>query len=66
LTALCHEEDSQMEHSQYRRFPSRAHEGVNAEVIPAEGRDHIGCLANQVKLTHALTQDLDDTVKEIQ
>jgi hypothetical protein len=35
-------------------------------VIPAEGHDHIGCLADQVKLTHALNQDRDEVVKEIQ
>jgi hypothetical protein len=35
-------------------------------LIPAEGRDHIGCLADQVKLTHASVRDLDEVVKEIQ
>jgi hypothetical protein len=66
LAALHHKEDDQMEHSQYRHFPSRAREGVDDVVFPTEGRDHIGCLANQVKLTHALARDLDEAVKEIQ
>jgi hypothetical protein len=65
LAVLCHEEDYQMEHSQYRHFPSRAQDGANAVVIPTEGRDHIGCLANQVKLTRALDRDLDEATKEI-
>jgi hypothetical protein len=54
LAILHHEEDDQMLHSQYRHFPTRAHEGVDVVVIPTEGRDHIGCLADRVKLTHAL------------
>jgi hypothetical protein len=29
-------------------------------VMPAGDRDHIGCFVDQVKLTHALVQDLDD------
>jgi hypothetical protein len=33
-------------------------------VIPAEGHDRIGCLPDQVKLTHALVRDLDEAVKE--
>jgi hypothetical protein len=43
-----------MEHAQYRHFPSRAQEGAEAVVMPARDRDHIGCFADQVKLTHAL------------
>jgi hypothetical protein len=35
-------------------------------VIPAEGRDRIGCLANQVKPTRSLVQDLNEDIKEIQ
>jgi septal ring factor EnvC (AmiA/AmiB activator) len=31
--------------------------------MPAGYRDHIGCFANQVKLTHVLVQDLDEAVK---
>jgi hypothetical protein len=65
LAVLCHEEDYQMEHSQYRHFLSWAQDGANAVVIPTEGRDHIGCLADQVKLTHALDRDLDEATKEI-
>jgi peptidoglycan hydrolase CwlO-like protein len=34
-------------------------------VMPARDRDHIGCFANQVKLTHALVQDLDEAIKEV-
>jgi hypothetical protein len=33
--------------------------------MPAGYRDHIGCFANQVKLTHVLVQDLDEAVKEV-
>jgi hypothetical protein len=65
LAILCHEEDYQMEHSQYRHFSSRAREGANAVVLPAKGHDHIGCIADQVKLTHALDRDLDEATKEI-
>jgi DNA repair exonuclease SbcCD ATPase subunit len=28
-------------------------------------RDHIGCLADQVKLTRSLVQDLDEAIKEV-
>jgi predicted nuclease with TOPRIM domain len=34
-------------------------------VMPAGDRDHIGCFANQVKLTRALVRDLDEAVKEV-
>jgi hypothetical protein len=52
-----------MEHLQYHHFPSRAQEGAEAVVLPAEGRDRIGCFADQVKLTHALVRDLDNAMK---
>jgi hypothetical protein len=32
--------------------------------MPARDRDHIGCFADQVKLTRALFRDLDEVVKE--
>jgi hypothetical protein len=35
-------------------------------VILAEGRDQLGCLAIQVKITRALLRDLDEAMKEIQ
>jgi hypothetical protein len=54
-----------MEQSQYRHFPSHAREGAEAVVMPAGDRDHIGCFADQVKLTCALVRDLDEAVKEI-
>jgi hypothetical protein len=54
-----------MEQSQYRHFPSHAREGVEAVVMPAGGRDHIGCFTDQVKLTRALVRDLDEAVKEV-
>jgi predicted nuclease with TOPRIM domain len=54
-----------MEHSQYRHFPSCAREGVEAVVMPAGDRDHIGCFTDQVKLTRALVRDLDNVVKEV-
>jgi hypothetical protein len=54
-----------MHHSQYHHFPSRAREGAEALVLPAEGRDRIGCFADQVKLTRALVQDFDEAIKEV-
>jgi hypothetical protein len=33
--------------------------------MPAEGHDHMGCFTNQVKLTRALVQNLDEAVKEV-
>jgi hypothetical protein len=54
-----------MEQSQYRHFLSRAREGAEVVVIPAGDHDHIGCFTDQVKLTHALVQDLDEAIKEV-
>jgi hypothetical protein len=54
-----------MEYSQYSHFPCRTREGVEAVVMPAGDRDHIGCSADQVKLTHTLIRDLDEAVKEV-
>jgi hypothetical protein len=54
-----------MEHSQYCHFLSRTREGAKAMVMPAGNRDHIGCFANQVKLTCALVRDLDEVMKEV-
>jgi hypothetical protein len=54
LVLLRHEAKEQMEHSQYRHFPSCAREGAEAVVMPVGDRDHIGCFTNQVKLTRAL------------
>jgi phage gp45-like len=54
LSMLQHEEDDQMEHSQYHHFPSHDREGAEAMVLPTEGRNRIGCFADQVKLAHAL------------
>jgi hypothetical protein len=34
-------------------------------VMPVRDRDHIGCFTNQVKLTCALVQDLDEAIKEV-
>jgi predicted Fe-Mo cluster-binding NifX family protein len=65
LAILRHEAEDQMEHSQYHHFLSWAREGVEVVVLPVEGRDHIGCFANQVKLTRALVRDLDEVVKEV-
>jgi hypothetical protein len=33
--------------------------------MPTGDRDHNGCFADQVKITHALVWDLDEAVKEI-
>jgi len=65
LAVLRHEADEQMAHSQYRHFSSRAKEGVGAVILPAGGRDHMGCFTDQVKLTRALVQNLDEAVKEV-
>jgi Fic family protein len=54
-----------MEQSQYCHFPSRAQEGAEAVVMPVGDHDHIGCFADQVKLTRALVRDLDKAVKEV-
>jgi hypothetical protein len=54
-----------MEESQYHHFPSRAREGAEAVMMPAGDRDHIGCFADQVKLTQALVRDLDEAIKEV-
>jgi hypothetical protein len=34
-------------------------------ILPAGGHNHMGCLTNQLKLTHALVRDLDEAVKEV-
>jgi hypothetical protein len=60
LAVLRHEADEQMAHSQYRHFPSRVEEGVGAVILPARGHDHMGCFTDQVKLTRALVQNLDE------
>jgi hypothetical protein len=54
LSALHHEVDEQMAHSQYRHFPSQAEEGAEAVILPTGGHDHMGCFTDQVKLTRAL------------
>jgi hypothetical protein len=65
LAALRHNEDDQMEHSQYQHFLSRACKEDDAEVLPVEGHDCMGCLPDQVKLIGALNQGLDEAMKEI-
>jgi hypothetical protein len=65
LALLQHEAEEQMEQLQYHHFPSRAREGAEAVVMPAGDRDHIRCFTDQVKLTGALVQDLDEAVKEV-
>jgi hypothetical protein len=54
-----------MEQSQYHHFPSRAQERAEAVMMPVGDRDHIGSLADQVKLMRALVRDLDEAVKEV-
>jgi hypothetical protein len=44
-----------MEQSQYHHFLSRTREGAKAVVMPAGDHDHIGCFADQVKLTRCHT-----------
>jgi hypothetical protein len=65
LVVLRHEADEQMAHSQYRHFPSRAEEGAGAVILPVGGHDHMGCFTDQVKLTRALVQNLDEAIKEV-
>jgi hypothetical protein len=65
LVILHHEAGEKMAHSQYRHFPSRAEEGADAVILPAGGHDHMGCFADQVKLTRALVQNLDEAIKEV-
>jgi hypothetical protein len=65
LSALHHEVDEQMAHSQYRHFPSQAEEGAEAVILPTGGHDHMGCFTDQVKLTRALVWNLDEAVKEV-
>jgi phage gp45-like len=65
LAILWHEEDDQMEHSQYHHFTSHAQEGAEAVVMPAGDRDHIGCFTNQVKLTRSLVWDHDEAIKKV-
>jgi hypothetical protein len=65
LAVLRHEADEQMAHSQYCHFLSRAEEGAGAVILPAGGHDHMGCFIDQVKLTRALVQNLDEAVKEV-
>jgi hypothetical protein len=65
LAVLRHEADEQMAHSQYCHFPRRAEEAVGAVILPAGGHDRMGCFTDQVKLTRALVQNLDEAVKEV-
>jgi hypothetical protein len=65
LVVLCHEEDDQMEHSQYHHFPSQAREGVDAVVLPTGDCNHVGCLSDQVRRTRVLNEELDQATKEI-
>jgi hypothetical protein len=64
LVVLRHEADERMAQLQYRHFLSRA-EGVKVVILPAGGHDHMGCFTDQVKLTRALAQNLDEAVKEV-
>jgi hypothetical protein len=54
LALLRHGTEEQMEQSQYHHFLSCAREGAEAMVKLTGDRDHIGCFADQVKLTCAL------------
>jgi hypothetical protein len=62
---LRHEAQEQIEQSQYHHFPSHTREGAEAVVMPVGDRDHMGCFADQVKLTQSLVQDLDEAIKEV-
>jgi hypothetical protein len=65
MREAAREADDQMAHSQYCHFPSRAEEGAGAVILPTGGHDHMGCFTDQVKLTRALVQNLDETIKEV-
>jgi hypothetical protein len=65
LAVLRHEVDEHMAYSQYRHFLSRAEVGAKAVILPAGGHDHMRCFTDQVKLTRALVQNLDEAVKEV-
>jgi hypothetical protein len=65
LALLQHEVEEEMEQLQYRHFPSRTRDGAEAVVMPTGDRGHIGCFTDQVKLTRALVQDLDEAIKEV-
>jgi hypothetical protein len=54
LALLRHEAEEQMRQSQYHHFPSHAQEGAEVTVMPAGDHDHIGCFADQEKLTRSL------------
>jgi hypothetical protein len=54
LALLRHEAEKQMKQSQYHTLLSHAREGAKAVVMPVGNRDHIGCFADQVKLTRDL------------
>jgi hypothetical protein len=54
-----------MEHSEYCHFASRAHEGVDIVIRPIEDHDYVGCLLDQVRLTRALNEELDQATWEI-
>jgi hypothetical protein len=54
-----------MAHSQYCHFLSRAEQGAKAVILPAGGRDCMGCFTDQVKLTRVLVRDLDEAIKEV-
>jgi hypothetical protein len=65
LAVLRHEADERMTHSQNRHFLSRAEEGAEVMILPVGGHDHMGCFTDQVKLTRALVQNLDEAIKEV-
>jgi hypothetical protein len=65
LTLLRHEAEEQREHLQYRHFSCHVREGAESMGMPTGDRDHIGCFTDQVKLIHALVQDLDEALKEV-
>jgi hypothetical protein len=65
LVILQHEADERMAQFQYHHFLSQAIEGAEAVILFARGHDRMGCFTNQVKLTCALVQNLDEAVKEL-
>jgi hypothetical protein len=65
LTFLHREEVDTMDHSQFRHFLSIAYGGSNSEVLLAGHSDPIGCLHEQVYLTRAMDEELDQAMFKV-
>jgi hypothetical protein len=61
LDVLRQEENDPMLHSQYHHFLSRPYEGIDSMLLSTRNSDLVGCLKDQVRLTHAWNKELDLT-----